>query len=443
MPPNHLTQKPRITSKTTSMKLAKFTLAAGILAVALAQTASAQVKIYITGSTAFRGPTNTQINALLSGSPTVASTNATLGSANAVTWTGGNIGGTPVTIKAAWTGSAAGVQSVAANGAGSIQVKFLQDGATGTGNSDPNAVTNPNPNFELAVPDVAMSDTFQATTPFNGTFNGVAYQALTMEKVGVVTFKWAASNGFPTGQSMTDRLAKYLYGSLGYLPLAMWTGVNADQAKNVLAIGRNPGSGTRLTAFAETGYGVTSAVKQWKPTFSGSGASKVATASVLWPVETILGVSTGVEGNSGEESGGTLKDYLNATLSTAGAYDPDSFGSFTGGYFIGYFGVSDANGAINAANLPAVELKHNGVTFSQQAVIEGAYTFWGYEWIAKRSDLGSGTPASNAPVKGTFYNTLRNNILAQTSATLSPNVKLSDMQCQRGADGGDVTLTYF
>jgi len=425
------------------MKLLK-SLAVCAVALLGANAANAQIKVYITGSTAFRGPTNTEINALISGSPTVASSNATLTSAGAVMWKGGNIGGTAVTVKAAWTGSAAGVQTVAGNGANpSLLVKFLVDTASGTSNLDPNSTSNPNPIFETAIPDVAMSDTLQSTTPFNGTVAGVSYQSLDDTKVGVVTFKWVASNGFPAGKTMTDRVARYIYSNLGYLPLSVLTGSHSDESKMILGLGRNPDSGTRLTTFAEIGYGVTGLVKQWKPTFSGSGATKQATSAILWPVETVNGISTGAAGNSGENSGGTLAGDLNCTLAS-GAYDPDGLGGFTAGYYVAYLGVNDGNSAINSVNLPGVELAHNGVTFSQAAVEEGLYTFWGFEHAMKRSNLGTGTAGgTNDPVKLAFYNSLVTHITGETSTQLNPNVALTDMQCTRGTDGGDVTLTFF
>jgi hypothetical protein len=78
-------------------------LAAGVLALSTAGRATAQTKIYITGSTAFRSATTTAIDAVLAGTVTKASDNATFTSANAVTWEGGNIGGTAVTIRASWS----------------------------------------------------------------------------------------------------------------------------------------------------------------------------------------------------------------------------------------------------------------------------------------------------------------------------------------------------
>ena len=80
--------------------------------------------------------------------------------------------------------------------------------ATGTNNPNPQTAGNPADN---EVPDIALSDVFQGTTPFNGSFNGVTYAALTDNEVGVVAFTFAASKGFPAGQTMTSQIAQDLF----------------------------------------------------------------------------------------------------------------------------------------------------------------------------------------------------------------------------------------
>ncbi len=426
-------------------------LTAGILAAtALISTASAQTKIYITGSTAFRSVTNTQISAIIAGGPTIASTNATLGSANGVNWTGGNIGGTAVTVKAAWTGSAAGIQTVAANGANSVQTKFLKDLATGTANPDPNGATPDSP--ETATPDVCMADNVQASTPFlAGSLVGVGpatYQNLTSFQVGVVAFTWAASNGFPSGLSMTKKLAEQQLGA-GALPMGAYTGLLSDTpttgaptpSRVVYASGRNPDSGTRIVTLAESGFGISNFVTQWKPTSSGTNGS--ISAMALYPTETINGISTVQDGNSGENSGSTLRGYLTNDL-LAGAYQNGETGP---SYLIAYLGVSDFNSVKTGASgvtKPAVALNWNGVAYSQDAIKYGQYTFWGYEYLMYRPNLGTGAVGSaNAPVKLTFASNLKTNVLAATSATLNPNVALSDMVVTRSGDGGPVSNPNF
>lgn len=434
------------------MKITK-TLLASLLALATVATASAQqkvnsrvqttpdqaaTKIYITGSTAFRSATVAAITTVVGASPTswdgLSNGVTSASNANAVTWVGGSISGSPVIIKASWSGSAAGVQTVA----GSLPVRFLDDSAAvGSNNSDPRVTTNP---AEVATPHVAMSDVFQGSTPFNGTFLGVPYNNLLRTAVGVVTFKWVASNGFPTPANATDAALQQLF-SAGFAPLALFTGNgtgngttrNGDQLKVVYATGRNPDSGTRLTALADIGLGALATVVQYKPTVSGD----TLTTLVKYPIETINGVSTGSAGNSGESSGSSLRTFMNKTLTQAAYQTEDP--SATGGYMITYLGVSDANnvlpGGSGQGSFPAVELAFNGVTFSQNAVIQGSYGFWGYEHVMKRSNQ-TGLPS-------TFGTNLANALLATTTAVLSPNIALTDMAVSRGGDGTPIGPNYL
>jgi hypothetical protein len=395
--------------------------ATGALALSIVSTASAQTKIYITGSTAFRSSTVTAIGTVLQGTVTTAADNANINSANAVTWSGGNIGGVPVTIKASWSGAVGGTATVA----GSLPVRFLPDGATGTANPDPRNSANP---AEVATPDITMADQFQASTQFNGVVQGVTYQTLISDIVGVVTFRWIASNGFPAGQSMTTQLAQYAFGN-GAMPLALFTGDANDNTKLVYATGRDPDSGTRTVAFAESGIGVFSVVKQWRPVISGTEV----TSQALYPVQTINGISTQFPGNGGESSGSTLRGFTNRTLSEA-AYKAAS-ATATAGYYVTYMGTQDAAAVLGAATLPAVSLKWHGVDFSTTAVQEGQYTFWGYQHLQYRPGL--------AGEKLTFATTLANQIKNTSAATLAPNVKLSDMKVSRVADGGIVSANYF
>jgi hypothetical protein len=401
-------------------------VAAFFVAATLVSTASAQTKIYITGSTAFRSATTNAIDAILSGTVTKASDNATYTSANAVTWTGGNIGGTAVTIKTSWSGSAGGIQTVA----GKKTVRFLPDGATGTANADPRNTANA---AEVAIPDIAMADNLQSSTFFNGTFQGDTYAALTDFAVGVIPFRWVASNGFPGSISMTNQLAQYLYGA-GVIPLAMFTGDSAHQGTVVVAGGRDPDSGTRVVTFAESGIGVFSTVKQYLPTISGS----TITALTLYPVQTINGVSTQFDGNSGESSGSTLRGFTNKTL-TSGAYT--SVGGTNGGYFMAYMGVSDAASALGASPTPTA-LLWNGTDFSVAAVQEGRYTFWGYEHLLYRPTLGNGTTDGPA-IKLTAATNLKNQILGTAQSSLTPNVKLDTMNVSRELEGAPIVSTYF
>lgn len=417
------------------MKTSKILLAS-LLAAATVASASAQTKIYVTGSTAFRSIAVNAITSVVGVGPsaydggTSGVTSAT--NANAATWTGGTINGTPVIIKASWSGSAGGIQTVA----GSLTNRFLVDSANTTA-LDPRNPANP---AEVATPHVAFSDAFQGSTFFNRTFQGVTYNTLTDTQVGVVTFKWVASNGFP-GTNLTDTQVQSLFRS-GFAPVAVFTGNatgtgiptrNGDQLQVVYATGRDFDSGTRLTAFADTGVGALATVVQYRPTVSGT----TLTSLVKYPITTINGVSTGSLGNGGESSGSTLRNYLNKTL-TASAYQTEDSGA-TGGYLLSYLGVSDATrvlpGGVDAGPSPAVELSFNGVPFSTNAIEQGNYSFWGYEHVLYRSTQ-TGLPK-------TFGDNLSNQILSLSTAALSPNVAISDMAVQRASDGTPIVPVYL
>ncbi len=99
------------------MKIPKFALA-GILALALAGTASAQSTIRIIGATTYRAPVHAAIEAILSPGYAFADSGSSnsasqLGGASAAEFSGTLISnGDPVVIKTFWTGSVAGVADV-------------------------------------------------------------------------------------------------------------------------------------------------------------------------------------------------------------------------------------------------------------------------------------------------------------------------------------------
>ena len=91
-----------------------------------------------------------------------------------------------------------------------------------------------------------------------------------------------------------------------------------------------------------------------------------------------------------------------------------------------YLSVSDYNNV----SATAVKMKYAANDFSQLAVEQGQYTFWGYEHLDYKRTL-FGIPL-------TFVTNLRDHILSETSGTLNPNVALSDMLVERSADGNVV-----
>ncbi|MEI9896983.1 MAG: hypothetical protein WDN28_24770 [Chthoniobacter sp.] len=209
------------------------------VALASVSLASAATNIYITGSSAYRGSTHSAILKLLDsssdGNTVSVASGATFGfsggkglsGANAAIFKG-TISGADVIIKCAWSGSVAGVQTVAGN----FTVNFPLDTAPTAAGAGSNVAGNVDTTAsgaataDLTVPDIAMSDTYQSSTVFNNTFSGRAYESLTDVIVGVVPFKWVASAAAPgvAGTSPTSA-------NLNMTPqLAYSTFVGADRS---------------------------------------------------------------------------------------------------------------------------------------------------------------------------------------------------------------------
>ncbi len=464
------------TSSNALMKLGKAFLA-GLALFATSSAINAQTVVRLTGSTAYRGATHTAIQNVLQSGYTYAYTGTSLSGAGQAIFTG-NLQGTgdAVIIKTSWSGSAGGVQTVS-NG---INVNFLANGVTqSTGGT---ASTPSGSSAEL--PDVAMSDTYQGATPFTTT-------TLTDTVVGVVPFKWVASRGLAqvsisvdtvsgsnvyttastgslavgmtvvganipaaskigsivsgtqftlvdsnagvtanknaaattTGNACTastpcpidnisPQLAQVLYGN-GSCELALFTGSASDIGTKVWAIGRDPDSGTRLTAFAEAGIGVSATVTQYQPTTTGTGATLAVSSQAPWPLSVVNGITFSV-GNGGYASGGTLAGVMGATTSAIG------------GYYVTYLSTGDAAVAINAG---AKELLYNGVQFSNTALQQGKYTFWGYEHLMYKATL--------AGVAKTAADKIANRLISNDATIL-----LGSMKVVRSSDGGLVSQNY-
>jgi len=260
-------------------------IAAALVAFGLATTASAQTKIYISGAPAVRQSATVAIEHLLAangGTITRAYNGSNVLVANVVTWTGGNIGGTAVTIKLAYTGSAAGYQAVA----GQIPVRFLPDGLSGGGQTDVNASLGAT--AESHIPDFTFADEFQASTPWIGTNNYAqtayatggatynnpqTYQTLTDDIVGILPLRVVASPGAPF-TNITPQLAQQVY-EQGGIPLSQFTGNASDASSTVYGLGRDVGSGARTLWFAENGVGTNTLVQDYQPTVSVTNKSVV------------------------------------------------------------------------------------------------------------------------------------------------------------------------
>jgi hypothetical protein len=424
-----------------SMKLLKLmTYAAAGLA--LVNSSQADTTLYVTGSTAFRSNTHNAIKHIFSGTTLKyawiqnAAGNATENNSSAAMYQG-TVTGIPgtTTIKTHWSGSEAGVQTVA----GGFTVTFLPAGTTLTAAG--NQLDSSTALSDSVVPDVAMADAFQASSNFKagtskgsppfGTYRNLAGHTTGLPAgniVGIVPFKFVASDDAPGSvTNMSSQIARALF-STGKVPLSMFTGSAADQGVHAFAIGRDIDSGTRLTTFAETGLGALAVVKQYEPlkggvraTTNGTGATgdgvnvAMLTASDFWPSETIDGITEAV-GNGGYSSGGTVALVL-ANHNAANQF------------MISYLGASDA---ATATSNGAHELTFNGTAFDPNAIAQGDYTFWGYEHLYYST---IGVPAG--PKKQ-----IADKIALQIFNTDAPTPHYNDMAVSRKTDGA-VVLPFF
>lgn len=470
-------------------------LLAGLGLLAFSTAAEAQTVIRLTGSSAYRGATHNAILNVMASGKTYGYTGSSLSGASQAIFTG-TIGGESVIIKTSWSGSVAGVQTVSQGINVNFLPNGTSQSSGGTGSASTGTEAGipdiaMSDTYQSATPfsSPALTDTVVGVVPFKWVVSrGLTLVSLTVDtqsgsnvyttsstaslavgmtvtgtniptaskigailsgtqftlvdsNVGVTANKNASTTA--TGNAataaaaspisnITPQLAQALFSS-GSAEVALFTGNAAHQGQKVYAVGRDPDSGTRLTAFAETGVGVNSTVTQFEPTASGGVLSSVRP----WPQQTVNGI-TFTTGNGGYSSGGTLAGIMGNVTGSFEEKKPDNTSYVPArtrsGYFITYLSTGDAATAINAG---AKELTYNGVTFSNTAVQQGAYAFWSYAHLMYPTSFDSAAPATPEYIKKTVAQTLANQIL-----TVDATLLLSSMKVQRLSDGGLVTQNY-
>ena len=203
------------------MNISKTMKIAALLAASSASLAQASspVKLTITGSTAFRAATENAIaNTLTSPTASYATKTGsatTIDMADYVTFTGKS-SNTTYNVLLSWSGSESGIAATAQTTAPLPTAQFLTVAdnvqttvtpavapAILTGGNQVGLTTGgPASVFENDVSNVCMSDGWQASTPFHGTYVGTTYAALTgddiastpgVSVIGVVPFEFVAS----------------------------------------------------------------------------------------------------------------------------------------------------------------------------------------------------------------------------------------------------------
>ena len=342
--------------------------ALGVLAVFNAQ---AQVELTVTGSTAFRSISFNRFPVLFdSGSLQSNVTNA-----NIRTYTGTMsnavpaLGNTTVTIRSAFSGSAAGMIAVR--------------------NGTPLSALNVDGTSVNKTPDVAFSDVFPGSA--NPPIPESAFAK--RDVVGVTPFVWVKNNSLVGVDNLTREQAVLLMtaSGTGLMPANFLGGALTN---NVYAVGRDSGSGSRITVEKDIGF-------VGNPTLWATNGAGVLI---------------------------TTNGYSSASL-VASTVKGTS-------YTIGYMSLGD----FITINTSATALSYNGVPFSATNVQNGKYAMWGYEHLVSRN----GMSANQQLVRNALVSAITN----QTYQTSDPSyaglfVDIANMQVERGADGGTITSLQF
>lgn len=314
------------------MKKNLLILAAGMAAVV--STQAQPVEITLTGATAFRANSYNAVRGLfdagfsqnpIAGDPSLS---------NRVTWTGTMstvFGARPVTVRAGYSGSTAGIQSLTAN----ANVTFLSSSTPGTFTT------------VSQTADFAFSDVFQASSAFLS-------PTLEDNNAGVIPFVFVRGSSCNSAVlNITAQNARGIF-NLGYFPLFVLTGNPADVAGGeiVNVVGRNSGSGTRAATLSEIGLGSLATILQRK------------TSGGNW-----------VDDPTGFSSNSAIPAELNSGVATSGEGP---------GGAIGYLDLNDANTVVGGGGSI---LQYDGVTFTKDAVRHGKYALWTYEHLFNRTGL--------------------------------------------------------
>jgi hypothetical protein len=228
-------------------------------------------------------------------------------------------------ISTCWSGSEAGVQSILATNSRPLTF-WVTNVAQGSVAANFNGANITNVNA-----DAAFSDCSATISRFNGAknlkeivagvTNVVSYSKPTTNiQVGVQAFTFVADENWDTNKStsITALAARVLF-EKGQIPLSLITGNAGDSNATVWLTGRNPDSGTRITAFNEVGYGALKPTVNYK-VLSTNNSGKITSIGV-YPTNIINGLIT-APGDDGQSSGGNLVKSLAPLDSSLVVYGP-------------------------------------------------------------------------------------------------------------------------
>lgn len=342
----------------------------------------------------------------------------------------GLTGGGHVTVYCSFDGSAQGVHECTTP---SLQQNFEDLGAPG--GAGVATFTSPS---TLAFSDVEQDSTTFTSPTLNEIVSEGANSTGTFQGVAVQPFLWAAdSYAAAKITSMNNDQAFNLFNS-GANPLCFWTGVAADSSTLIKLTGRDNTSGSRITAEANTPYGLTTPIIQW--TVNGTVGTPGSTGNVgAWA----LAPGDSYGGNdSGYGSGGNVAK----ALGLLGVPGTDT------SLVVGYVSFSDALGLVDSAKLntgatlgtaltydnisPVVQL--SPFEYNISAVENGSYPYWSYEHLFLASDVSTSSYAGEDLGPG-LVTAVCYEISLQTATSPQTAILEDNMNVQRIFDGGPVT----
>jgi ABC-type phosphate transport system substrate-binding protein len=406
------------------MKINKFTLAA-ISASLVAGSANAAQDYYLYGSTAYRHATADAVLQLFN-EPGNTLTSA-VGDAGTGVYValGANSGDNAWVVSGVLANQGLGAVTVHGTWSGSVggQARLLHNDALANTFLAPGAVGNPLTYMPAHSPDFAMCDNLPSSTPFEAPTPG--YATPTTIQVAVVDFVIAANQMNPPAvlpaglQNVSGYQLQSLF-SIGCIPLGQLDGNAADNSIGIYAVGRDDDSGTRAIFEADTGLGVGTPVTQYLITGAPYKYTAAGTAGINFPFS-----------GAGYSSGGNVETALavpNPGNYVAGQLNLNyTVPAETASYAVAYIAVSDWK---NNVNQPA--LNYNGVPFNVNNVLNGTYSYWGYE----NANVRMNDYNSNLNGIATFANALTTIQASDAGNALYPGtIALGAMACSRAGDG--------
>jgi len=377
-------------------------------------------QVFVTGSTAFRSQAFLGIRALFDGgNPQQAFRGGSAPSGNNAQYMlfHGSIGTVETYVSCFWSGSEAGIGSVAQPN--THQVFYLKTDGTVAFTTNSTPPTSGETNSFATNSDITFADTSQAVslTPTPG----LVPLGTNAGIIGIVPFTWAknnngsfASNEWVHLTNIDDAQARQMLS--GPNVAALLTGNVSDTNMNVYCVGRNNGSGTRVNTLAASRYGIKTPVDQFNiGGFPHSDGSTLLLAENVNP-------------NDGYESGGDVANALKIAGS-CNQTDPIQ-GSNHGWIGIGYLGIGDATTLLGNGG---VWLTCDGVPENNQTVEEGQYNFWGHEWVYGRVGI-TGFPSTFG---GNLANAVGGLIGGSNPANSDTGIQLRFMHADKPSDTGD------